>query len=233
MQETMTTIDPPLKPQGRRVLMDGAVDAMREAILNGRLPPGARLIEDELAKMLDVSRSPVRQALARLEQEGLVVQEAHRGASVALISATDVEEIYSLRTALERLATTCVCEAETPADLAPLEAILQHFSSIPRAEITRRKVAELDIDFHDAIFRAAKHQRLYRGWQALRSQVMMFLLLRDALADDYLDSWGYEHQVLLDVIRSRDVAKAVVVSQAHIGSAHQRLKAMLKRRSTA
>lgn len=212
--------------------MDDAVDALREAILNGRFAPGARLIEDELARMLDISRSPVRQALARLEQEGLVVQEAHRGASVALISPTDVEEIYSLRTALERLATMRVCEAATPADLAPLDAILQHFQAIPRGEITRRKVAELDIDFHDALFRAAKHQRLYRAWQALRTQVMMFLLLRDALADDYLDSWGREHQILLDVLRSRDVEKAVAVSRAHIGVAHERLKAMLKRRGT-
>jgi len=227
---TTTSVDPPLQPRERRVLMDDAVDAIREAILNGRLAPGARLIEDDLASMLNVSRGPIRQALARLQQEGLVVHEAHRGASVAEVSPADISEIYSLRTALERLAMAGACERATPADLAPLEAILTLFSSIPRAAITRKTVAELDIDFHDAIFRAAKHQRLYRAWQGLRSQVMVFLLLRDALPDDYLDSWRRDHQNLLDVIRSRAAAKAAAAIEAHIGGAYERLRAMLKTR---
>ena len=211
--------------------MDDAVDAIREAILSGRLAPGARLIEDDLAGMLNVSRGPIRQALFRLQQEGLVVHEAHRGASVAQVSANDIAEIYSLRTALERLAVEQACRCGSPADLAPLEAILTLFRSIPRADITRKKVAELDFDFHDAIFRAARHQRLYRAWQGLRSQVMVFLLLRDALPDDYLDSWHRDHQNLLDVIRAGDAAKAVAASEDHIGGAYARLRAMLSRRS--
>ena len=78
----------------------------------------------------------------------------------------------------------------------------------------------MDIDFHDAIFRAAKHPRLYRAWQGLRSQVMVFLLLRDALPADYLDSWRRDHQNLLDVIRARDIAAAAdIASETHIGGA--------------
>ena len=67
------------------------------------------------------------------------------------------------------------------------------FQSTPRENITRRQVAGYDIDFHDALFRAAHHRRLYRAWEGLRSQVMVFLLLRDALPDDYLDSWHRDH----------------------------------------
>ncbi len=210
--------------------MDDVVDAIREAILSGRLAAGSRLIEDDLAGMLNVSRGPVRQALFRLQQEGLVIHEAHRGASVATVAEDDIAEIYSLRTALERLAVEQACRRAKPEDLAPLEAILVLFRSIPRADITRKRVAELDIDFHDALFRAAHHQRLYKAWQALRSQVMVFLLLRDALPDDYLDSWHRDHSNLLDLVRARDVPGAVAASENHIGGAFGRLRAMLSQR---
>jgi len=217
----------------RRVLMDDVVESIREAILSGRFAAGTRLVEDDLAALLHVSRGPVRQALFRLQQEGLVVHETHRGASVARVSPDDIAEIYSLRTALERLAVREACRRATPEDLAPLDAILLLFSAIPRANITRKKVAELDIEFHDALFRAAHHQRLYKAWEALRSQVMVFLLLRDALPDDYLDSWHRDHRNIVDLLRSRDGEAAAAAIEAHIGGAYDRLQGILeKNRST-
>jgi DNA-binding GntR family transcriptional regulator len=218
-----------LKPRQRRVLMDDVTDAIREAILSGKLTAGTRLIEDDLAAQLNVSRGPIRQAIFRLQQEGLVVHETHRGASVATVASDDIAEIYSLRTALERLAVEQACRKATTADLEPLEAILVLFRSIPRTDITRKRVAELDMEFHDALFRAARHQRLYRTWQTLRSQVMVFLLLRDALPDDYLDSWHRDHKGLLDLIRARDVGAAVTASEQHIGGAYERLQVMLQK----
>jgi DNA-binding GntR family transcriptional regulator len=218
-----------LKPRQRRVLMDDVTDAIREAILSGRLAAGTRLIEDDLAEQLNVSRGPIRQAIFRLQQEGLVVHETHRGATVATVSREDIAEIYSLRAALERLAVTEACRKATPADLAPMEAILVLFRSIPRTDITRKRVAELDMEFHDALFRAARHQRLYRTWQTLRSQVMVFLLLRDALPDDYLDSWHRDHKKILDLVRAGDVAGATAASEEHIGRAYERLQVMLEK----
>ena len=219
----------PIQPHQRRVLMDDVVDAIREAILSGKLVAGTRLIEDDLAGMLDVSRGPIRQALFRLQQEGLVVHETHRGATVASVSLDDAAEIYSLRIALERLAVEHACQRATAADLAPMEAILVLFRSIPRTNITRQKVAELDIEFHDALFRAAHHRRLYRAWEGLRSQVMVFLLLRDALPDDYLDSWHKDHNDLLVLLRARDKSGAAAAIEKHIGGAHARLQEILKK----
>ncbi len=224
---TDSTFDRNIQPRKRRVLMDDVVDAIREAILSGKLAPGTRLIEDDLASRLAVSRGPIRQALFKLQQEGLVAHETHRGATVASVSPGDIEEIYSLRTALERLAIDQACKRATPEDLAPLDAILLLFQSTPRTSITRKKVAEFDIDFHDAIFRAAHHNRLYRTWESLRSQVMVFLLLRDALPDDYLDSWYRDHSRLLEAVRSRDVERATATIEEHIGSAYKRLLVML------
>jgi DNA-binding GntR family transcriptional regulator len=218
-----------LRPRQRRVLVDDVTDAIREAILSGKLAAGMRLIEDDLAAQLNVSRGPIRQAIFRLQQEGLVVHETHRGATVATVSREDIAEIYSLRTGLERMAVEEACRKASPADLGPMEAILVLFRSIPRTDITRKRVAELDMEFHDALFRAAHHQRLYRMWQTLRSQVMVFLLLRDALPDDYLDSWHRDHKQILDLVRARDVAGAVAASEQHIGGAYERLQVMLER----
>jgi DNA-binding GntR family transcriptional regulator len=224
---TDSAFDQTIQARKRRVLMDDVVDAIREAILSGKLAPGTRLIEDDLASKLAVSRGPIRQALFRLQQEGLVSHETHRGATVASVSQADIEEIYTLRTALERLAIEQACRRATVEDLAPLDAILLLFQSTPRVNITRKKVAEFDIDFHDAIFRAAHHNRLYRTWESLRSQVMVFLLLRDALPDDYLDSWYRDHAKLVEAVRSRDVERATATIEEHIGSAYKRLLVML------
>jgi DNA-binding GntR family transcriptional regulator len=215
---------PPLQMKARRVLTDDVADALREAILSGRFKRGERLIEDELAESLNVSRGPIRQAIFRLQQEGLVVHETHRGATVAHASLEDAAEIYSLRKALEKLAVEQACAHASEADLAPMEAILLLFQTVPRSSMTRRRVAELDVDFHDALFRAAHHGRLYRAWEALRSQIFVFLLLRDALPEDYLTSWLEAHTRLLGTVRSRDTAVAVACIDEHIEAAYGRLK---------
>lgn len=220
-------------PTPRRVLTDDVVDAIRNAILSGKIRPGARLIEEDLAASLKVSRGPVRQAIFRLQQEGLVVHEPHRGATVGQVSEDDVAEIYRLRLALERLAIEQASRKAGDKELADLEAVLQRFRATPRAEVTRRLVAELDIDFHDRIFRAAGNWRLYRAWETLRSQLMMFLMLRDALPDDYLDSWHRDHVRILDVIRARDLGVAQEVIEEHVNGAKARLLAILQARRLA
>jgi DNA-binding GntR family transcriptional regulator len=216
------------EPKPRRVLTDDVVDAIRGAILAGKIKPGSRLIEEDLAASLKVSRGPVRQAIFRLQQEGLVVHEPHRGATVGQISEEDVFEIYSLRLALERLAIEQAIRKAGPKELAEIEAVLKRFSAMPRASVTRRVVAELDVEFHDAIFRAAGSSRLYRAWETLRSQLMMFLMLRDALPEDYLDSWHRDHLRLVEVIRAGDPAAAQAVIEEHINGARARLLAILQ-----
>jgi len=88
----------------RRVLADVVTDDLRDAIISHELEPGRRLAEDDLANQMGVSRGPVREALARLEREGLVVIERHKGARIASWGRSDVEEIFSLRLVLEQLA---------------------------------------------------------------------------------------------------------------------------------
>ncbi len=222
-----------LSPAPRRVLTDDVVDSIRGAILSGKIRPGSRLIEEDLATSLKVSRGPVRQAIFRLQQEGLVVHEPHRGATVGEVSEDDVADIYSLRLALERLAVEHAGRRAEASDLARVEAVLDRFRAMPPSEIDRRRVAELDIEFHDAVFQAARSRRLYRAWETLRSQLMMFLMLRDALPADYLDSWHRDHERLLDAIRHGDAPSADTIIVEHVESAKARLLAILHTRRQA
>ena len=154
----------------RRVLADEVADSIREAILSGRIDLGQRLVEEGLASSLNVSRGPVREALALLAQEGLVRMEHHRGTTVAQLDLNGVHEVYSLRTVLERLAAEWACRNATVEDFERMTAVLQQFDHLSRP-VTASSVARLDVAFHDAIFQAAHHERLQRAWLSLRSQI--------------------------------------------------------------
>jgi DNA-binding GntR family transcriptional regulator len=214
----------------RRVLADDVVDAIRAAIVTGKFEAGRRLIEDELANQLQVSRGPVREALARLEQEGLVVNERHRGSTVTKLSVGEVDEIYSLRTALERLAAEWVCRTASDDDLAEIRRVLEMIDTLPRP-LTQMAYANLDIEFHDAIFRAAHHDRLYRAWTALRSQISLFLLQTGALRPDFARTWRDDHEECLAALKSRKPSVAVKQIEKHIEDTYRRVLATEERQS--
>ena len=220
---------PVMSPARRRVLADEVADAIRNAIFGGRIDLGQRLVEEELASNLKVSRGPVREALVLLSQEGLVHMEHHRGASVAQLNLDGVNEIYSLRTALERLAAECICRQAIEADFDRIAAVLAQFDRLPRP-LTRSSVAGLDVAFHDAVFQAAHHERLYRAWLALRSQMFLYLVNRGALRHDFAHSWLKDHEDLLEVLARRERGPAVKLVEAHIEGPYQRvLQANLER----
>ena len=208
----------------RRVLADDVADAIRTAIVTGEFESGRRLIEDELANQLQVSRGPVREALARLAQEGLVVNERHRGSTVAQLSASEVGELYSLRTALERLAVERVCRMATDEELSSIEQVLARFDTLPQP-LTRMAVATLDVAFHDAVFKAAHHERLYRSWEAIRSQISLFLLQRGALRQDFADTWRHDHEEYLAALLRRKVSQALKQVEGHIEGTYRRVLA--------
>lgn len=206
------------------MLADEVVDTLRTAILHGEFEPGMRLIEVELSNQMQVSRGPVREALVRLEQEGLIVNERHRGSTVIKLSLTEVGEIYSLRTVLECLAVEFACRNASDEEFAEIGSVLAKFDALPMP-VTNVEVANLDTEFHDAVFRAAHHVRLYRSWIALRSQITMFLSQRGVFAEDFLTSWREEHEVLLAMLKCRQTASAVREVGSHTERAYRRLLA--------
>lgn len=199
-----------LGPARRRGLSNEVADVIREAIFDGRYPPGAALREVELSEALEVSRGPVREALRSLEGEGLVRTEWHRGTTVAVLSSQDVAELDSLREALENLAVRRVVAAD-----ASLEAMADAAAAMDRAS-TPHEMVRCDIAFHDAVFAAADHSRLVQAWQAIRSQVHLFLITRvNVSTAGYLEQIRSEHRDLVAALRLGNVEGALKLFAEH------------------
>jgi DNA-binding GntR family transcriptional regulator len=213
----------PLSPTVKRSLADDVVDRLRDAIFHGSFKPGEALREEQLAAMLDVSRGPVREALVQLEREGLVLVRRHRGATVARLSRSDLEDVYSLRLALERLAVQRATRYATDQDFAAMEAVLSAFDVALSRGPSEKEVAELDVRFHDLIYQAARHQRLYDCWTNLKSQIYLFLLSRNVVDPDFRAVTVKSHAALLEAIRTRNEARATVEIEDHLRGAYDRV----------
>lgn len=197
-------------PARRRGLADEVADRIRDAIFAGTYAPGSQLREVELAEALGVSRGPVREALLKLEREGLVRGEWHRGTTVTSLSEVDVAELDSLRAALEQLAVTLVVDRGP--DLSAVDAAVARMERAADAH----EMVRCDLDFHDAIYAAAGHRRLGEAWLAIRSQVHLFLLTRIGVeTDGYLTAIPAEHRRLADALRAGDREAALELFATH------------------
>lgn len=187
-------------------------DRIREAIFTGAYAPGAPLREVELSGVMDISRGPVREALRVLEREGLVRCAWHRGTVVTTLSGEDVAELESLRGALERLAVERIIALASEEDFTSLEKV----AGLMERASDEHEMVRLDIAFHDAVFTAARHQRLAEAWEAIRCQVHLFLLTRIGRSTaGYLTRVPEEHRELVAALRSRDVQNALDLFAAH------------------
>jgi DNA-binding GntR family transcriptional regulator len=225
MQKVRETDTTPLalNPPPKRNLADEVTDRLRDAILNGQFKPGQMLREEQIASMLDLSRGPVREALVRLEREGLVQVRRHRGTIVAQLSRADVEEVYSLRLALERLAVQQAVRHATDEDFAAMEQVIMAFDVALAQEPSEHQIARLDLQFHDLIYRAARHQRLYDCWANLRSQIYIFLLSRNIANPDFREITLKGHSAIVDLLRLRDEARAIQAIEEHVRAAYERI----------
>ena len=212
-----------LTPTLKHTLGDEVVASLRDAILTGRLPPGERLSEEALAKSLNVSRGPIREALDRLEREGLVITQPNRRTFVARLSRADLEEVYSLRTALELLAVREAVRHAGPGDLAEVQAIVDMMAAHVESGVTEQEAAELDARFHDALYSAGKHKRLHSFWSNLRPQVHILLLSRNVANADFREYAVKSHQAILDAIRDKDERRAVALMQVHLQASYDRV----------
>lgn len=204
-------------------LSDEVLVSFRKAIVRGELKPGYRLSEPTLAEAFGVSRGPVREALARLQQEGLVRIERHKGARVVQISREDAEELYELRTDLERLAVKRACRLISSDELAGMQAIVSRYEGLVRSGTTEEAV-DLDMEFHDAIYRAAHHERLYTCWSSLlRSQIYAFVFSRSVVDPGYMIPCIFEHAAIHEAIKDRDGGRAAELVAHHLHTAYERL----------
>jgi DNA-binding GntR family transcriptional regulator len=207
----------PAKP----TLADDVAERVRNAILSGQLAPEARLSEAMLSKLMGVSRGPVREALAHLEREGLIVVGRTGRASVARLSRQDLDEVFSLRRTLERLAVEYACKRATPEDLEALQTVVDTMAATIAQGINEKEAAEFDLRFHDLIYQASRHQRLINTWATLRPQVYVIMLSRNVASADFQDVAVNGHQGIVDAIRTRDTQLALAVIEQHMLVAYE------------
>ena len=187
---------------------DHAVVQIREAIMAGRLQPGERLIELQLAAELGLSRGPVREALQQLSQEGLVELRPNRGALVATITPEDVLEVYAIRASLGVLALRHLIRSDrlTPDVLQHLERLARRAKS-EEAKRHQTALVRRDLEFQTAIAEASGLKRAARRFRELSAELQMFVNVLHVHYPD-VDRILEEHDRLLAAIRKRDIAKA-------------------------
>lgn len=195
-------------------LRDVVFNTLRQAILKGELKPGERLMEIALAERLGVSRTPIREAIRKLELEGLVKMIPRRGAQVANITEKDLNDVLEVRIGLENMAIEKACKLMGEEELKRLHEAGEEFRrTMDDGDLT--KLAEADVAFHEIIYQASDNVRLIQVLNNLREQIYRYRIeyLKEEATRNLLVR---EHEELYQAIRQRDAQRAKEISFDHI-----------------
>jgi DNA-binding GntR family transcriptional regulator len=195
-------------------LRDVVFNTLRQAILKGELEPGERLMEIQLAERLGVSRTPIREAIRKLELEGLVNMVPRKGAEVARITEKDLNDVLEVRCALEELAVELACKKITKDQIGELKNTLVQFKKATKGnDLT--EIAESDVQFHEIIFEATKNTRLIQMINNLREQMYRYRVeyLKDK---EVYGKLVEEHESIIRNIEEANIEAARKDINAHI-----------------
>jgi len=195
-------------------LRDVVFKTLRQAILTGELKPGERLMEIHLANRLGVSRTPIREAIRKLELEGLVTMIPRRGAEVAQITVKNLKDVLEVRKALDALAIELACERITDEELVALEEACIKFEE---ATLTKdaRLIAKEDVELHHIIVKASRNDKLDQMVNNLAEQMYRYRFehVKDASQHQRLIE---EHKIILESLRSKNNNRASEAVKIHI-----------------
>jgi DNA-binding GntR family transcriptional regulator len=230
----MISVNDALVSPSHKTLRDWVFECLRTSIVAGDLAPGQRIVEADLAKQLEVSKSPVREAILQLKQDGLVIDAPKgRGVVVAPLKPSDVREIYSVREALEGIAVRTLAASPRPERIAQLQGIVDRMRQA-LADGDARRQFELDVDFHTALCAATGNRRLQDLFAGLRPDIQrIFLFAVNAMTlegADASDAALAEHEQILQAIAAGDVTLAAARLETHFSGRAQRIAAALGER---
>lgn len=197
-------------------------DRIRRAIVEGRYPPGARLVEQRLAEELEVSRTPVREAVRRLESEGLVVVERNRGAQVRPLSEGEIADLYDVRARLEAYGAELAARRTGPGDVAVLRAAAGAFDDavVAASRPRRRLVAVRALDdanarFHGALHAASGHARIRQLVAGAVDAPLVFQALQ-RFEPAELDRSALFHHLVIDAVEAGEGDRAGRLMTEHV-----------------
>lgn len=195
-------------------LRDVVFNTLRQAILTGELKPGERLMELHLASRLGVSRTPIREAIHKLELEGLVTLIPRRGAEVAQITEKSMNDVLEVRRALDALCVELACDRITEAELSDLKQACDNFEAVVKTG-DLKKITQADVALHDIIVHATGNQRLLQMVNNLSEQMYRyrFEYIKDTSRHETLVE---EHRIIYQSIVKKDKKTASDAAKTHI-----------------
>ena len=196
-------------------LRDVVFNTLRDAILTGKLVPGERLMENQLADKLGVSRTPVREALRMLELENLVELVPRKGAQVLDMSEKDITNILEVRSALEGLATSLACKKMSKEDLQQLKSMEADFEKAV-ADNDVEHFVDIDEDFHDLIFAATENDKLINIFRNLRIQLYRYRMAQAKNNETSMSTIVAHHRSIIRAIENHDAEEGASIAQGHI-----------------
>lgn len=205
----------PSAPATGLSLADQAYDRFRDALREGGLTPGQRVLETEIAERFGMSRTPVREAIRRLQAEGLVAQLPGRGLCVAQYDHAEVDELYVMREALEGTAARLAAQNAGRPDITLLQRLVEEEAALPS-----EAAAEHNRRFHRALHQAAHNRYLLRSLSAL-SDALLLLGPTTLELPGRAAAARAEHARIVAAIAARDEAGAEAAARAHIAAAHE------------
>jgi DNA-binding GntR family transcriptional regulator len=198
----------------RRSLGQNVYARIKEAVLKGDLPPGSRLIESHVADALGISRTPVREAIHKLEREGLLEQSPTGGFFVMGLTRADIEETFGIRSVLESYAARLAALQYREEELQPLEKKIEEYRvSLERGEM--KELTHINTEFHDLLYALSRSPKLIKMINDLREQIYRFR--RVILGVEEMARVSNEdHRLMLEYIRRRDAVGVEALVREHI-----------------
>lgn len=195
-------------------LRDIVFQTIRKAILNGELEPGERLMETQLGEKLGVSRTPIREAIRKLELEGLVVMVPRKGAQVAQFTIKDIEDVLQVRASLEALAAKLACRHMDERSFLKLQLIITEYEYAAKEDDIEVMIQK-DIEFHDTIALASQNDKLIQLYNNMREQVQRYRIayLKNTEKSNTVIA---EHHEILKALKERNEKVAADLATKHI-----------------
>jgi DNA-binding GntR family transcriptional regulator len=211
----------PIRLDSYQPLREVVCETLRDAIRKGILKPGERLMEIQLAEELGVSRTPVREAIRKLELEGYVIMMPRRGTYVANLSIRDVNEVFEIRTSLDSLASGLAAERITDEELESLQRLLVLIGEYIENN-NMEKIVETDMQFHDLLYQASRNTRLVGIIYNLREQLTRFRATSMSFPGR-LKATLEEHRRIVEAIAQGEVKEAQQAAEYHMEKSEQTL----------
>jgi len=213
------------EPIIRRSLHDEVASRVRDMIIEGALAPGARIYEEQLAKALGVSRTPMREALKTLASEGLIELAAARGAVVKRFSPKDVRDMLDVLAVLESFAARLACKAASDEQIAELRALHDRMSGFFKAR-NRLEYYKLNLDFHSGVLRLSGNAALQSAHLAIQSRLKRIRYIGNSEPRKWDDAMS-EHEEMIRRLEARDAEGLAAVLALHMEHTWERVKEIL------